>query len=414
MRSSFQAQDNNGNGRLAKWLSTRHQINFHVTVWLIILVPSLLFEVVNGLVGWGVPTGVGGLVGVFFTLLVELLVFAVGSSVDLQMCQAQHGELSQATEKTRQGVAIAESIRSISEASAHSEYVKRRDDIVPEQIENQDVEQAGVGFEKLLAAWNGRLQGAPELSDPWRLALELYLVEEIRDLNSKIMVTNSLIYSYLLISFVKYFVETYQKDAMILVLTSLDLPSWSEGGKSWKDEQLTDTQRSIIARYKADFTKYTKIKRNIPALFGRYMACVEDKAFCNEYDLPGYNDLQTYAKSHSAALSEYLQGLHFGDEQAYYLKWDRMFHDARGDPAPPDAIMRDLLFFGFRGGNGAEQWIWAISSSLGLDQETVMVRLYDREELTTARFQDRLHGELIRELRDPVNQSQGIVVPMSQ
>jgi hypothetical protein len=208
----------------------------------------------------------------------------------------------------------------------------------------------------------------------WSIVFEQYMKEEVRDISSRRVATNIEIYTELLSSFVSYYIERYQKDAVIFIVTSL-LPSQWYNPETWIAgfDRVEDYRRSLeeIIRQKR---KEGLIVRN----YKRHIAVQSSQ------NLRGFSLLAELGQESKETLKKYINDLHFehsdpqkhSDQltQAYFFD----INNPRGFKGEFQHDLKDLLLFGYiPKGTDKPEYTWGIQSDMDPAFPAMFITLYD-------------------------------------
>ncbi len=213
-------------------------------------------------------------------------------------------------------------------------------------------------FEDNLDLWRKRIC---EISDRdqvelWLAILRLYLLEEGKDLGASSLSTNVDIYARLLMQTISYHIDSYGKDAVIVILTSLLPIEWYQ----WPSADAFERER--VYSYRKSLKQYIEDHSNkgIKPDLRRYIITSKESAcFKKSSDL--FAD-EVYLK-------RYIDDLHFRDSDALYFEVENL-----GDVFPKD--YRDVLFFGKCDKKGIT-WRWAVESNMDPGFPVMFVKFYD-------------------------------------
>lgn len=223
---------------------------------------------------------------------------------------------------------------------------------------------------KNLKLWSQKLFNenvSVETKDLWRIIFNVYMNEENKDLRNGKIATNIEIYTNLMNSNIKYFVEKYGEKAVIFIVTSLLPSEWYEN-KNWIGQEFT-----FVANYRNVIKKYIKTKKSKGInlkYFNRYIVLENSQdgsTFKSKEDLD--NDINYYEK--------YLKDLHFEVSQAKYF-YKTIFRNFSNN-------YRDILIFGNKEGENI-RYHWAIQSTMVPSFPVMFISFYDAQTLAAKCF----------------------------
>jgi hypothetical protein len=338
---------------------------------------SEYIEVFASLTGSGeqktVPSGhVWAFVGSFLRNFVTLEVFAW--VLEYRITQA---DIPQALKEVAK---VSGTLAKMSQFRGSKELWKYRDELIGER------DYPAESMRSVVDVWDRKYSDNIGSSDLWHILASLYMSEELIDIKNDKIATNIEIYTELLMAYYKYFYRKYGSEARVLIFTTLLPSEW------YVQDKLFVEHFTHVTRYRRQlesFLKSCKIHGNFS--LKRFVAIASCKEETDNYALRSRLDLEEDIKMHRPEFKQYMEALHFGQDDARWVCVDKVIK------SNITTGLRDLVVFGHDG-----QWEWGIKSDLVLTHPVMFLTFFDLNDSKSHMVGDKRVEDLIEMLNDHV------------